>query len=151
MTALNRNDVFSILVLSTKKRYSSFLEKVFIFHKILLRKIPQFHLLPGMEILLKGTVSTKFWENCQKLCRNFSVLQNFRTKWLGEITIFFAVSISNLRCWNRSKILMIPTYKHAYLSNGGPLWKSLLLLFRRIFALSVGFKTKSLRKSVFQC
>ena len=31
---LNGNDVFSILVVSTKKRYSSFLKKVFIFQKI---------------------------------------------------------------------------------------------------------------------
>ena len=31
---LNRNDAFSILVVSTKKRYSSFLRKVFIFQKI---------------------------------------------------------------------------------------------------------------------
>ena len=31
---LNRNDVSSILVVSTKKRYSSFLEKVFVFQKI---------------------------------------------------------------------------------------------------------------------
>ena len=31
---LNKNDVFSILVVSTKKRYSSFLKKVFVFQKI---------------------------------------------------------------------------------------------------------------------
>ena len=31
---LNGNDVFSILVVSTKKRYSSFLEKIFVFQKI---------------------------------------------------------------------------------------------------------------------
>ena len=31
---LNGNDVFSILVVSTKKRYSSFLVKVFVFQKI---------------------------------------------------------------------------------------------------------------------
>ena len=32
--ALNRNYVFSILVVSTKKRFSSFLKKVFVFQKI---------------------------------------------------------------------------------------------------------------------
>ena len=31
---LNGNDVFSILVASTKKKYSSFLKKVFVFQKI---------------------------------------------------------------------------------------------------------------------
>ena len=31
---LNRNDVFSILMVSTKKRYSSFLKKIFAFQKI---------------------------------------------------------------------------------------------------------------------
>ena len=31
---LNGNDVFSILMVSTKKRYSSFLKKVFVFQKI---------------------------------------------------------------------------------------------------------------------
>ena len=34
MALLYGNDVFSILVLSTKKRYSSFLKKVFVFQKI---------------------------------------------------------------------------------------------------------------------
>ena len=34
MTVLYGNDAFSILVLSTKKRYSSFLKKVFVFQKI---------------------------------------------------------------------------------------------------------------------
>ena len=33
-TVLNGNDAFSILVVSTKKRYSSFLKKVFVFQKI---------------------------------------------------------------------------------------------------------------------
>ena len=31
---LNGNDVFSVLVVSTKKRYSTFLKKVFAFQKI---------------------------------------------------------------------------------------------------------------------
>ena len=31
---LNENDVFSILVVGTKKRYSTFLKKVFVFQKI---------------------------------------------------------------------------------------------------------------------
>ena len=34
MAVLYGNDAFSILVLSTKKRYSSFLKKVFVFQKI---------------------------------------------------------------------------------------------------------------------
>ena len=34
MAVLYGNDAFTILVLSTKKRYSSFLKKVFVFQKI---------------------------------------------------------------------------------------------------------------------
>ena len=34
ITVLYGNDAFSILVLSTQKRFSSFLEKVFVFQKI---------------------------------------------------------------------------------------------------------------------
>ena len=34
MAVLNGNDAFSILVLSTKKRYSSFLKKAFDFQKV---------------------------------------------------------------------------------------------------------------------
>ena len=34
MEVLYANDVFSILVLSTEKQYSSFLKKVFVFQKI---------------------------------------------------------------------------------------------------------------------
>ena len=37
------------------------------------------------------------------------------------------------------------------ISNGGLFWKSLVPFLRRIYALSVGFKLKPLRKSVFQC
>ena len=32
---LNKNDMFSILVISTEKRYSSFLKKIFVIQKIL--------------------------------------------------------------------------------------------------------------------
>ena len=52
-----------------------------------------------MEILWKGTVSTKFratvstkfWANRSKLCGNFALPQNFQTRKLGEITVFYAV------------------------------------------------------------
>ena len=41
--------------------------------------------------------------------------------------------------------------KHADLPNGGLFLKSLALFFRRIYALSVSFKMKPLRKIVFLC
>ena len=44
---------------------------------------------PGVEILWKGTVSAYFRTIRSKLCRNCAFLQNFRTRKLGEITIFF--------------------------------------------------------------
>ena len=44
-----------------------------------------------MEILWKGTFSAQFLANPQKLFGNCSYLQNFHTRKLGEITVFFAV------------------------------------------------------------
>ena len=88
MAVLYGNDAFSNLVLSTKKRFSSFFKKVFIFQKI---------------------------------------------------------------CFKVKVLAMISTWKHVDLSNGGLIWKSLVRVFRRTYALSVGFETKPLRKSVFQC
>ena len=80
-------------MLSTKKRYSSFLEKA---------------LVP------------------QKICFEVKVLISFKI----------------------SSLCHIKTY---YLANGGLFWKSLVPLFRRIYALPFGFKMKPLRKSIFQC
>ena len=40
--------------------------------------------------------------------------------------------------------------KHTDLSNGGLFGKSLVPVFRTTYALSVGFKMKPLRKSVFK-
>ena len=51
---------------------------------------------------------------------------------------------------NRSKFSVIVTWKHADLSNGGLLLKSLVPFFRT-YTLSVGFKMKPLRKSIFLC
>ena len=44
-----------------------------------------------MEILWKGTVYAKFRANHPKLSRNCAFPQNFHTRKLGEITVFFAV------------------------------------------------------------
>ena len=46
-----------------------------------------------MEILWKGTFSPEFRANNLKLCGIFAFPQNFYTKKLGEITIFYAVAI----------------------------------------------------------
>ena len=93
MTVLYGKDMFSILVLSTKNWYFSFLKKVFVFQKICFR----------VKVLKKFKVSTDFHK------KNMPTL-----KW----RLF---------------------------------WKSLVLFFRRTYALSVGFKMKPLRKSIFQC
>ena len=52
-----------------------------------------FDLYPGVEISRKGTVSAKF---CPKLCGNCALLQNFQTRKLGKITLFYTVLISAL-------------------------------------------------------
>ena len=49
MAVLYGNDAFSILVLSTKKRYSSFLKKVFVFQKICF-KVKLFKFFTGCYI-----------------------------------------------------------------------------------------------------
>ena len=78
--------MFLILVASTKKLYSSFLKKVFVF---------------------------------QKIC--------FKDKILKTLETFTDCHI-----------------KHADLWNGELFWKSLVPFFRRTYALSVGFKMKTL-------
>ena len=88
MPVLYGNDAFSILVLSIKKPYSSFLEKAFVF---------------------------------QKICFKVIVLKTFK--------------------------ISTDCHKHADLTNGGIF--SLVPLFRRIYALSVGFTLKPPRKRVF--
>ena len=85
--------LFSILVASTKKRYSSCLKKVFLF---------------------------------QKICFKVKVLNTFET-------------------------LIDCHKKRADLSNGGLFSKSPVLFFWRTNPLSVGFKMKTLRKSIFEC
>ena len=90
---LYRNVIVSILVLSTKKQYSSFLKRVCIFQKIYFK--------------VKVLKSFKISSDCHiKACQSL--------KWRA--------------------ILKIPS-----------------TIFRRTYALSVGFKMKPLRKSVFLC
>ena len=80
-------------VVSTKKRYSSFLRKVFVF---------------------------------QKICFKAKVLKKFET--------FTDCHIKTCRSLKRRAILKIPS-----------------TVFRRTYALPVGFKMKTLRNSVFVC
>ena len=47
-----------------------------------------------MEILWKGTVSAKFRAIRSKLCGNCAFPQNFHTRKLGEIMVFYAVYIN---------------------------------------------------------
>ena len=90
---LNGNDVFSILVVSTKKQHSSFFKKVFVFQKI---------------------------SFIVKVLRTFETLTDFH--------------IETCRSLKRRGIFKIPS-----------------IIFRRIHDLSVGFKMKTLGKSVFEC
>ena len=80
-------------MVSTKKRSSSFLKKIFVF---------------------------------QKICFKVKVWKTFET--------FTDCHIKTFRSLKRSTI-----------------WKSLVPFFRRTYALSVVFKMKTLRKSVFEC
>ena len=46
---------------------------------------------PGVKVLWKDTVSAEFLANCSKLCGNCTLPQNFHTRKLDEITIFYQV------------------------------------------------------------
>ena len=85
---LNGNGVFSILVVSSKKQYSSFLKKILVF---------------------------------QKICLKVKVLKTFET--------FTDCHVKTFRSLKRRTILKTPS-----------------ISFRRIYALCVGFKMKTLRK-----
>ena len=89
MSVLHCNDAFSILVLSIKIRYSSFLKKIFV-----------------------------FW----KICFKIKVLKTFK--------ISTDCDIKTCQSLKRMAILKTPS-----------------TFFRRIYALSVGFKVKPLRKA----
>ena len=73
------NDAFSILVLSTKKRYSSFLKKIFVFEKICFKvkywkrlKIFTDCYIRTCRSLKRGAIlkipSTVFWKNLCSFC-----------------------------------------------------------------------------------
>ena len=93
MAVLYGNDALSILLISTKKTYSGFLKKVFVF---------------------------------QEICFKDKILKTFK--------ISADCRIKTCRSLKRRAILKI-------LSN----------VFRRAYALSIGFKIKPLTKSNFEC
>ena len=57
-------------------------------HCVKYRNFTQF---PDLEILWKGTVSTKLRVNHPKLCGNFAFPQNFHARKLSRVTVFHAV------------------------------------------------------------
>ena len=54
-------------------------------------KYRNFTKFPDVEILWKGKVSAQFRVIRSKLCGNYAFSQNFHTRKLGEITVFFVV------------------------------------------------------------
>ena len=64
----------------------------------LLRKVSNFHLFPGADILLNGAVSGV--NECPairlKLCGNCAFPQNFHTGKLGEISVLYLVIVIKL-------------------------------------------------------
>ena len=74
-------------------------------------KYQNFTLIPGMEILWKRTVSTDFRAIVPKLCKNCALLQNFHSRNLREISVFYAVKIKGLsRFSNKIKAHDIRTH-----------------------------------------
>ena len=70
-----------------------------------------------MEILVKGTVSAEFQAILPKLCGNCVFHQNFHTRKLGEITVFYAVTgtasrlIKRFKNWDFKKLKNITKIK----------------------------------------
>ena len=57
-----------------------------------------------MEILRKGIVSAQFRANHPKLCGNCVLPQNFNTRKLGEITVFYVVTFRKTRALRHEKL-----------------------------------------------
>ena len=62
----------------------------------LLRKVSNFHLFPGADILLNGAVSEECPAIRLKLCGNCAFPQNFHTGKLGEISVLYLVIVIKL-------------------------------------------------------
>ena len=90
------------------------------------------------------------WKRC---AFNLSIL-NWKTvlQFFEKGFLFLEKSVSKLKYWKTFKISILFHIKTCQsLSNRCLFWKSLVPFFRRAYTLSVGFKMKSLRKSIFQC
>ena len=61
-----------------------------------LYKIPEFHLITYVKILWKSRDSTNFQVSRLKLSGNCAFSQNFRTRKLSEITVFYAVKYNGV-------------------------------------------------------
>ena len=94
---------------------------------------------------------SSYW---QKLCSLWKCcIFNLSTnRWYSSFlkkVLFFGKFVSKLKYWKRSKFPVIVTQKHTDVSNGGIFWKSLVPFCRITYALSFGFKRKSLRENRF--
>ena len=104
-------------------------------------------------------------------CRRYSICLNigfwqssFESKWNGVISILVAatkkrfssflkkVSVLQEICFKVKELKTFETFTDCHIKT---CWwlkrRALVLFFRRNYALSVGFKMKTLRKSVFEC
>ena len=57
-------------------------------------KIPKFHLISRCRNFVETQSFAEFWANRRKLCKNCAFPKTFRPKKLGEITVFYAMSVS---------------------------------------------------------
>ena len=90
------------------------------------------------------------WQFCMEMMRFQSWYFQLKngTPVFSKMFSFFKKFVLKFRCWKRSKFSLIVTSKHANLSNGGLIWKSLESFFRRNYALFVDFKMKPIRETV---
>ena len=84
---------------------------------------------------MKGTVSPLFRAIRPKLCRNFAFRQNFHSRKLGEITIFYAVN--NLELSRIGNVRYLFKHFHPFMLNVKKLVKRALRILsckhRKIF------------------
>ena len=142
LTLAAENDTFSILVLSTKKRYSSFSKKVFVFQKICFKikvlNVQNFHWCSHKNMPISQTEG--YFENPRSSHRRCSIREACNVIKKETLALVFSCEF-----WEISKSTFLTEY----------LWMTASEMpgtgFRRIYAFFVGFKMKPLRKSVLQC
>ena len=84
-------------------------------------------------------------------CYAFDLSTFNSTPVLWKKVFVFRKVVSKLNYWRSSKFATTAAERHAYLLNEGLSWKTQAPVLRKTYVLSVSFKMKPLKKSIFLC